>query len=167
MLRPSEALAPRAVGAFRADTPRLKSEVAVAGYPFGGVLSAPTLTFGSLEDLQGLEGEAELERLALSARPGDAGGPVLDNGGAVLGMLLPQGQGNQALPDDVAFAADASALQAFLRDSGVSASETRGERAMDPEDLTSLAADMTVKVSCWGMRACGCTMSTTWVSRRT
>ncbi|MEO1976528.1 MAG: serine protease [Paracoccaceae bacterium] len=149
LLRPSEALAPRAVGAFRADTPRLKSEVAVAGYPFGGVLSAPTLTFGSLEDLQGLEGEAELERLALSARPGDAGGPVLDNGGAVLGMLLPQRQGNQALPDDVAFAADASALQAFLRDSGVSASETRGERAMDPEDLTSLAADMTVKVSCW------------------
>lgn len=149
LLRPSEALAPRAVGAFRADTPRLKSEVAVAGYPFGGVLSAPTLTFGSLEDLQGLEGEAELERLALSARPGDAGGPVLDNGGAVLGMLLPQSQGNQALPEDVAFAADAGALQAFLRASGVSASETRGERALDPEDLTSLAADMTVKVSCW------------------
>ncbi|MGR3393850.1 MULTISPECIES: serine protease [Rhodobacterales] len=149
VLRPETPLAPRAVAAFRGDTPRLKSEIAVAGYPFGGVLSAPTLTFGSLEDVKGLAGEAELERLALAAQPGDAGGPVLDAGGAVLGMLLPKPESDQTLPGDVAFAADAEALQAFLTRAGVESRETRGEGAMAPEDLTATASDMTVRVSCW------------------
>ncbi|MBN9888463.1 serine protease [Salipiger abyssi] len=149
VLRPETPLAPRAVAAFRGDTPRLKSEIAVAGYPFGGVLSAPTLTFGSLEDVKGLAGEAEIERLALAAQPGDAGGPVLDAGGAVLGMLLPKPESDQTLPGDVAFAADAEALQAFLTRAGVDSRETQGEGAMAPEDLTATASDMTVKVSCW------------------
>ncbi|MCR8550703.1 serine protease [Salipiger sp. P9] len=149
VLRPDTALAPRRVAAFRGDTPRLKSEIAVAGYPFGGVLSAPTLTFGSLEDMKGLAGETELERLALAAQPGDAGGPVLDAGGAVLGMLLPKPESGQTLPGDVAFAADAEALRAFLTRAGVQSAETRGEGAMAPEDLTAEATDITVKVSCW------------------
>ncbi|WP_261395549.1 serine protease [Salipiger bermudensis] len=148
-LRPETALAPRSVAIFRQDTPRLNSEVAVAGYPFGGVLSAPTLTFGALEDLRGLGGEEELQRLALAAQPGDAGGPVIDAGGAVLGMLLPKPRNGQSLPGDVAFAADAAALQAFLTGAGLRSAATQGEGAMAPEDLTSAAGAMTVKVSCW------------------
>ncbi|WP_370158972.1 serine protease [Salipiger bermudensis] len=149
VLRPETALAPRSVASFRQDTPRINSEVAVAGYPFGGVLSAPTLTFGALEDIRGLRGEEQFERLALAAQPGDAGGPVVDAGGAVLGMLLPKAQNGQSLPEDVAFAADASALQAFLTGAGLRSSVAQGEAAMAPEDLTAAAGAMTVKVSCW------------------
>lgn len=148
-LRPETALAPRSVASFRQDTPRINSEVAVAGYPFGGVLSAPTLTFGALEDIRGLGGEEQFERLALAAQPGDAGGPVVDAGGAVLGMLLPKARDGQSLPGDVAFAADAAALQAFLTGAGLRSSVAQGEAAMAPEDLTAAAGAMTVKVSCW------------------
>lgn len=149
MLRPDARLAPRGIAQFRADMPRLKSEIAVAGFPFGGVLSAPTLTFGSLEDVTGLAGEAEMKRLALAASDGDAGGPVLDAGGAVLGMLLPRDTGGRQLPQEVAFAADAEALLGFLNLAGLQGSRTQGEGAMAPEDLTERATDMTVKVSCW------------------
>ena len=107
ILTPASALAPRGVAAFRTDVARLKSEIAVAGYSYGGVLSAPTLTWGTLEDMQGLNGEAPLDRLAVAAQPGDAGGPVLDPSGAVLGMLLPRAEGGAQLPSDVFFAADA------------------------------------------------------------
>ncbi len=110
LLKPTEALSPLAVAQMLTTDARLKSEVAVAGYSYEGRLSAPTLTFGTLADLTGLRGEAELTRLALATQVGDAGGPVLDAGGAVIGMLLPRAGGNgQQLPDDVSFAADAGA----------------------------------------------------------
>ncbi|KAA8608358.1 peptidoglycan-binding protein [Salipiger aestuarii] len=149
LLTPSSALAPRGVAAFRADVPRLKSEIAVAGYSYGGALSAPTLSWGTLEDMRGLGGEDALDRLALDARPGDAGGPVLDMGGAVLGMLLPRAEGGAQLPGDVFFTADATALRAFLAANGVPTAASTAPGAMDAEDLTAAATEMTVKVSCW------------------
>ncbi|ETX29755.1 trypsin-like peptidase domain-containing protein [Roseivivax isoporae] len=149
VLRPVDRLAPLEVASFRLDPPRLQSEIAVSGYPFGGVLSAPTLTYGTLEDVRGLGGETTLKRLALAAEPGDAGGPVLDAGGGVVGMLLPRESAARQLPDQVSFAAKAEALQALVAEAGVSAGEVQGAAAMAPEDLTAIAAGMTVLVSCW------------------
>ncbi|PJE32726.1 peptidoglycan-binding protein, partial [Pseudooceanicola lipolyticus] len=69
VLRPSAPLAPLSVAHLRDDAPRLQSDVAVAGYSYGGVLGAPTLTFGTLADIKGLGGETEQTRLALAALP--------------------------------------------------------------------------------------------------
>ncbi|SDI21020.1 serine protease [Alloyangia pacifica] len=149
LLRPTAALAPRGVARLRTDMPRLNSEVAVAGFPYGGVLSAPTLTFGALADSQGLGGEETLARLEVETTPGDAGGPVLDTGGAVVGVLMPRDAGAKQLPEDVAFATDASALLAFLQGAGISGNASQGEGVMAPEDLTAAARDMTVAVNCW------------------
>ncbi|MDU8911945.1 serine protease [Aestuariicoccus sp. MJ-SS9] len=149
VLRPVDALAPRGYAAFQMSTPRLQSEVAVSGYSFGGVLSAPTLTFGRLEDLRGLEGDTRLKRLALASLPGDAGGPVFDTGGAVLGMLLPREDGARQLPDNVSFAAQADEIMALFEDAGVNGQSTEQVAVMAPEDLTSLATGITVLVSCW------------------
>lgn len=148
-LRPDAALAPQFIAAFRSDTPRLQSEIAVSGYSFGGALSAPTLTFGTLQDLRGLDGDQRLKRLALATLPGDAGGPVLDTGGAVLGMLLPRVSGARQLPDAVSFAVKADDIQSMLVKAGLRARDTQGDVAMAPEDLTAVAVGMTVLVSCW------------------
>lgn len=150
VLVPKDTLAPRAVAQFRADTPRLQSEVAISGYSFGGVLNAPSVTFGSLQDLRGLTGEAHLSRLSISAMPGDVGAPVFDQGGAVLGMLLPQVDANgRQLPDQVSFAAKGELLLDFLRNNGIQPLARSGAASMAPEDLTAAASDLTVLVSCW------------------
>ncbi|MDJ0820630.1 MAG: trypsin-like peptidase domain-containing protein [Paracoccaceae bacterium] len=150
VLRPETALAPQQVAAFQSQTPRLQSDVAVAGYSFGGRLSAPTMTFGTLEDLQGLGGEDQFKRLALSSLPGDAGGPVLDAGGGVVGMLLPRDtSGSRQLPDSVSFAAKAEGIQAFLRSQGIVTVATPASATLAPEDLTAKATAMTVLVNCW------------------
>ncbi len=150
LLRPVAPLAPVNFARFMAGIPRLQSEVAVAGYSFEGILSAPTLTFGTLADLRGLRGEEQLKRLALAATPGDAGGPVFDTTGSVLGMLLPTEEvDGKRLPEDVSFAADAVAIAEFLSNAGYTPSASDGSRSLSPEDLTLLAADMTVLVSCW------------------
>lgn len=149
-LRPKQALAPRGYTAFRDSAPRLQSEVAVAGYSFGGRLNAPTLTFGTLEDLQGLGGEQSIARLALASLPGDAGGPVFDGGGLVVGMMQERSEtGNRRLPEDVSFVAKTDELLRFLNAAGVRADMQGGAGVMAPEDLTALAADTTVLVSCW------------------
>ncbi len=150
VLQPAERLAPLVVAKFLTHDPRLQSDIAVAGYPFEGALSAPTLTFGKLADLKGLGGEENLTRLNLRAEDGNAGGPVLDSGGAVLGMLLSRGtnEGRQ-LPQDVNFAADAGSIAAFLAESGITATATDAEASMNPVEMSAMAANMTVLVSCW------------------
>lgn len=150
VLRPDVALAPMQVAEFQTGVPRLQSDVAAGGYPYGGVLTRPSLTFGKLADIRGLNGEGELKRLDLVAQPGDVGGPVFDNGGAVLGMLLPRvARNGQVLPAEVNFALDAGQIVASLQNGGITAQTTDTMAFMPPETMTLVAGDVTVLVSCW------------------
>ncbi|MCK0121006.1 serine protease [Loktanella sp. F6476L] len=150
VIRPNTPLAPADVAQFQTGVPRLQSEIAVAGYPYGGVLTTPSLTFGRLADIRGLNGEDELKRLSLTAQPGDAGGPVFDNGGAVLGMLLPRASRNgQQLPPEVSFSIDATRIVASLLLADVRLETTDTVAFLPPEALNQKAVDVTVLVSCW------------------
>lgn len=150
VLRPVDGLSPMAVATLRDGDARLQSDVAVSGYSYEGILGAPTLTFGTLADVKGLAGDTAFKRLALTALPGDVGGPVFDSEGTVLGLLLPKTQANgQQLPSDVSFAVGADTLRTLLDQSGVSATSGTGNGTLAAENITRLAADMTVLVSCW------------------
>jgi peptidoglycan hydrolase-like protein with peptidoglycan-binding domain len=150
VLKPDQPMAPLGVVAFQSGVPRLQAEIAVSGYPYGGVLARPALTFGRLADIRGLNGEDDLKRLALVAQPGDAGGPVFDNGGTVLGMLLPKTVVNgQMLPPEVSFSLDVEAISASLAGAGIAITTTDSLTFMPPETLTREAAKVTVLVSCW------------------
>lgn len=153
LLKPRQVLAPAAVAQWQTGPARIGAEVAVSGYSYEDTLPAPTLTFGTYEDAKGLNGEVGLARLALEALPGDAGGPVFDGAGNVLAMLLPPATGGaRQLPAGVSFAASAPVLAGRLAAAGIApADPAAGLRVgeMAPEDLTALAARMTVLVSCW------------------
>ena len=150
VLTPTDRLSPQSVAAFQTQVPRIQTEIAVAGFPYGGVLVTPTLTFGRLADIRGLNGEDTIKRLTLTAQAGDAGGPVFDNGGAVLGMLLPNTPRNgQVLPPDVSFLLDAGTIVTALSDAGIETQTTDTLAFMPPETLTLRAAESTVLVSCW------------------
>ncbi|HKK96671.1 MAG TPA: trypsin-like peptidase domain-containing protein [Marivita sp.] len=149
VLQATQPLAPTTVAQFRDSTPRLQSEVAVSGYSFGGVLPSATTTFGRLADLKGLNGEDTLSRLAINTLTGDAGGPVLDDSGAVLGMLMPRDAGGRQLPDNVSFAAKGDTVRAVLERAGVSVQASNTLPRLDPVDLTAKGTAMTVLVSCW------------------
>ncbi len=149
VLRPAQALAPISVARFRPAEARLQSPVAVSGFSYGGVLGAPTLTHGTLADVKGLAGEPDLTRLALNALPGDAGGPVIDAAGGVLGMLLPSPDPDRDLPEDVGLAADAGAIRAVLERAGLTVADSDRDGALAPIELNRVAFGMTVLVSCW------------------
>lgn len=149
VLRPAEPLAPMQVADLATDAPRINAEVVLSGFSYEGVLGAPTLSFGTVADVSGLRGETELARLSLKAQTGDAGGPILDASGAVIGMLLAEPAGDQQLPRDVSFAAKAQALRDVLTVAQVPARDAVGTGAVTPDEMSRRADGMTVLVSCW------------------
>lgn len=149
LLKPRTRLAPVEVADFNTVPPRLQSEIAVAGFPYEGVLGAATVTFGALADVRGLQGEENIARLTLASQAGDAGGPVFDGNGRVLGMLLPRKDGAQQLPEDVNFAVESTLIADVAQKAGVKVQTTQGSGVMQPEDLRAKAKGMTVLVSCW------------------
>ena len=149
LLKPRAALSPLDVAAFNTVPPRLQSEIAVAGFPYEGVLGSATVTYGTLADVRGLQGEENIARLALEARSGDAGGPILDRDGRVLGMLLPRANGARELPEDVAFAVESKVIAELAQKAGVTVDTTASSTTIKPQDLREKAKGMTVLVSCW------------------
>jgi S1-C subfamily serine protease len=150
VLVPGRPLAPPGVAAFQTAPERTGAEVAVAGYPYEDRLTSPTLTFGYIEALEGLNGEPGLKRLNLPALAGDAGGPVVDGTGAVIGMMLPRAQdAARQLPPEVSFALAAAQIEQRLAAQGIVLGMAPAQDALPPEDLTRRARDMTVRVACW------------------
>ena len=150
VLTPDTPLAPPAVASFQLSPARVGSDVMVAGYSYGEKLPAPVLTFGSFAEGSGLKGEPGLNRLMIEVMTGDAGGPVVDQSGAVLGMLLPPSPpGAPLMPAGVAFAASASAILSQLGAAGILTGSASRDGQATPDALNAEALGMTVLVSCW------------------
>ena len=149
LLRPEAALAPMGVAQIAASAPRIGSEIAVAGYSYEGLLGAASVTYGTLADVRGLDGETGLSRLEITTLAGDAGGPVLDGSGSVVGLLMGDTTAGRDLPGDVAFAVDGTVLASFLSDAGIAANAAVNAAAIEPLTLAREGREMTALVSCW------------------
>ena len=150
LLRPTGALAPRAFAGLAQGTPRLRSEIVVAGFPYEGALGAASLNFGTLEALRGLNGEADIQRLAMTIEPSEAGAPVLDGTGAVLGMVLPEPVTGRALPETVSFALSGDGLASVLAAAGITLGPARErDQPLGRTGLARYGMDLAVLVTCW------------------
>jgi peptidoglycan hydrolase-like protein with peptidoglycan-binding domain len=150
LLAPAKALAPTSYATLQRNPLRLGSEITVAGYAYEDTLPAPVLTYGTLEEDKGLNGETGVARLGITTLAGDAGGPVLDGSGSVIGLLQPRASDTgRVLPEGVEFATDAATLAAFLAASGLADAGVAANAPLPPDDLTRRAMDLTVLVSCW------------------
>ncbi|GAB4265049.1 MAG: trypsin-like peptidase domain-containing protein [Pararhodobacter sp.] len=150
VLTPQDPLVPLAFAQFNSEPLRPGAEVRVSGFTYEDTLTRPILSFGTLSEVTGLNGEPELRRLTLAAEPGDSGGPVFDQRGAVIGMLLPRLETpGRMLPEDVNFAVSSNAILAALQAAGRAGTESRAPMAMSAAILTRVAGDLTVLVSCW------------------
>lgn len=150
VLRPTQSLAPSTYAGFAQIAPRLRSDVVVAGYPYEGALGAASLNFGTLEDLRGLNGDTTIQRLAMNVEPSEAGAPVLDATGAVLGMILPEPTGGRALPEGVSFALRGDQMAALLAQAGVTASAASVQsESLSRNALARYGMDLAVLVTCW------------------
>ena len=152
LLTPKAALAPRAVARLATASPRSGAEISVAGFSYGDRLPAAVLTFGTFEAAEGVMGEPGQARLLAPVMAGDMGGPVLDSGGGVLGVLIPvPADAGRQLPEGMALAADAASLGALVQGAGLvmTAGPAASGTPATPDALNAAALGMTVQVSCW------------------
>jgi len=149
VLRPLQPLAPLSYADIASVPGRVRSDIAVAGFPFDGALGAASMAFGSLAELQGLNGERMIQRLDVTTSDSEAGGPVFDTTGSVLGMVLPGWVSGRALPKDVTLALRADLLGETLARANITPRASDRTEPLNRERLARLGAEMTVTVSCW------------------
>ena len=149
-ISPRRSVSPRGYGELTVADNRTGTRVSVAGYSFGGVLNAPTLTHGMIKATKGLQDEPHLNRLELEHFASDAGGAVLGEDGGITGILQPRDSNpDRQLPSDVSFMTESRSVQSFLKDSGIAYSVDLTPSRLAGVDLERHASDIAVWISCW------------------
>lgn len=133
----------------------LGEAVTNVGYPLHGLLSSSAnLTRGNVSAYGGLKGSLGLFQFSAPIQPGSSGGPVVSDGGELLGITV--GTLNAAalikeglLPQNVNFALDARYAAMFLRDSRVPFTEVEPRPAGELRDVNAAALSAVLQLSCY------------------
>jgi len=112
---------------FRRETAVRRGEgVVTYGFPLAGLLSSgPTLTTGEISALAGLADNQRQYQISAPVQPGNSGGPLLDMGGNVVGVIVSKLNAQRIaartgdIPQNVNFAVRGTEALEFLRGAGV------------------------------------------------
>jgi S1-C subfamily serine protease len=143
---------------FRSTSVGLGEAVFALGFPYGGMLGAGmNFTSGSISSLSGIRNDTRYLQLTAPVQPGNSGGPLVDAGGLVVGVVsarlndIEVLKASGSLPQNVNFAIRGDLAQGFLRANGV---EPRVEAPRSPSSTSEVAKvgqSYTVHVLCFGL----------------
>ena len=131
-----------------ASQPSLGQRVFVVGYPYLVQLRSVNFTEGLISSLTGYRGDIEALQTSAAVQPGNSGGPLLDEGGVVIGVI----NSRFDAADNIGFAIRVDALIRLLRNEGVG---FRSAGAMTPvrtETIAAQASEYTYPILCYGRR---------------
>ena len=145
---------PQAVAALRLSV-RQGDAVAVYGFPLPGLLAGVgNVTFGNITALAGVGGSSGEMQISAPVQPGNSGGPVLDSGGDVVGVVVAKldalrvAAATQDIPQNVNFAIKATVATDFLQAQGVTFTRGKARPPLSPAALAAAARPFTVQVEC-------------------
>jgi S1-C subfamily serine protease/Holliday junction resolvasome RuvABC ATP-dependent DNA helicase subunit len=126
---------------------RIGEEIAAFGYPLQGVLSAGgNFTVGNVSALAGLKNDSGKMQISAPIQPGNSGGPVVDQSGNVIGVVVSK------LADytqqNVNFAIKVTVLTEFLDSHGVSYSTAASDNPLHGFELAGKAQSISVLILC-------------------
>lgn len=145
------------IATFRpTTTTRTGEPVAAVGYPDQGLPRIePFLTVGTMAGADRADGSSRFV-IRADVRPGNSGGPVLDERGQVVGVVNAKidtvrvYQRTGQTIDNVGFAIATGPVLDFLRQSGVKPSQAEAPPVLGTgDDLLAKARQFTVRVVCW------------------
>jgi serine protease Do len=133
----------------------LGESVTNVGFPLSGLLAtSPNVTRGNVSARAGLKGSVGLFQFSAPIQPGSSGGPVVSDGGELLGItvstlttaaLVRQG----LLPQNVNFALDAKHAATFLREHQVAFAEVPPRTGGSMQQANDAALAAVVQLSCY------------------
>jgi S1-C subfamily serine protease len=120
--------------------PQLGEPVVALGYPLQGVLATElNVTTGTVSALSGLQDDRRRLQITAPVQPGNSGGPVIDESGAVVGTVVGSLVGPAEIaPQNVNFAINNVIVRAFLQLNQI---EPEPAADISNKDVTGLAAD--------------------------
>jgi S1-C subfamily serine protease len=126
---------------------RVGEEVAAFGYPLHGVLSTGgNFTVGNVSALTGLQNDSGHIQITAPVQPGNSGGPVVDQSGNVVGVVV--SRLSDTTQQNVNFAIKVTVLTAFLNSHGVPYSTETTEHRLQTADLAANVQSITVLIRC-------------------
>jgi len=144
-----------AIARFRQDTVRLGDSIVVAGYPLRGLLgSGLNVTTGTVSALRGMNDDRRLLQITAPVQPGNSGGPLLDQSGHVVGVVVAKlnalkvAQQSGDIPQNVNFAIRGGLVQKFLRQNDITFAAATSETLLATPDISERANQFTVLVRC-------------------
>ena len=150
VLTPMEKISPPGITSFQLGPLKAPRRITAGGYSFGGSLGAPTMTRGLLQELGDLSGNDKISRLQIDTLPGDAGGPIYDSGGNVIGILLPKSaETERQFPNNVNFSANWNLISSLLNEANISISLTEDKPHPDLISLSDAAKNTIALITCW------------------
>ena len=134
---------------------RQGDDIIAYGYPLSGILSSSAkVTTGTVNSLSGLGDDFRYMQVSAPVQPGNSGGPLLDKGGNVVGivtakinaMKIQKATGD--IPQNINFALKSSIVKDLL-DANEIDYETRASRKeLSTSDIVAVAKKFTVKIQC-------------------
>ncbi|MBL8592629.1 MAG: trypsin-like peptidase domain-containing protein [Devosia sp.] len=122
LLKVETSYAPDDVATFRQGASGKAGEtIAVYGYPLSGMLSVSgNIVSGNITALSGLQDDVRFFQISAPVQPGNSGGPLMDAGGLVLGVVNARISdvavlgATGAVPQNINFAIKGSVATSFL-----------------------------------------------------
>ena len=131
-------------------------DIVVIGYPLRGLLaSEANVTTGTVSALAGPRDDRRLIQITAPVQPGNSGGPVLDQSGHVVGVVVGRldaiklARLTGKLPQNVNFAVSEGTARAFLDAHHVAYDTVPSTKPMSNADIAARAKAFTVLVECW------------------
>jgi TPR repeat protein len=141
---------------FREGGIRLGDAVVVYGFPLVGMLASQgNLTTGSVSALAGLGNDSRMLQISAPVQPGNSGGPLLDSGGNVVGVInsklntLRTAAATGDVPQNVNFAIKATVARTFLDANNVDYRTAGAARELKTADVADRAKKFTLLIECW------------------
>jgi S1-C subfamily serine protease len=106
-------------------------------------------TIGNVSALTGFKNDSRHIQISAPIQPGNSGGPVIDQCGNVIGVVVSNlGAHNKGAAQNVNFAININALTSFLDLHGVPYSTQASERSLQTVELAEHAQSITVLILC-------------------
>ena len=134
---------------------RLGESVVAFGFPLAGSLSREgNLTTGNVSALAGLRDDARYLQITAPVQPGNSGGPLLDEGGNVIGVITAKldavaiAKRTGDIPQNVNFAVNGQRLERFLQDTRVAYEKRVTDRQIAVADIADIVKRAAVRLEC-------------------
>jgi S1-C subfamily serine protease len=147
-------LTPATVPSMRLGV-RMGESIFLYGFPLSGLLaSSGNFTTGIVTAVAGLGDDTTMIQMSAPVQPGNSGGPVLDQHGNVVGVVVSKlnairvAKVTSDIPQNINFAIKSLIAMSFLESSSISASATAATTKLEPPQIAERARAFTAHVSC-------------------